>query len=294
MKQKLFKGVCTALVTPFLRDEINYPLLDQLIQRQIDAKIEAVVISGTTGESAVLSDLEKLRMIQRAKAYSANRCKIIAGTGSNSTTHAIALSQAAEQAGADGLLIVSPYYNKTTPAGLVKHFSMIAEAVTIPIIIYNVPSRTGLDIPVSVCQELSQIPNIIGIKEANPDVKKALQIAKDCPNDFSVWSGNDETTVPMISIGGCGVISVVSNLFPEIVQAMALAALDGDFDTASALQIKLLPLIQVLFSQVNPIPVKAAMSLLGLDCGECRMPLMPPDKTLLEALKPALSAVQNI
>lgn len=291
MNSCLFKGVCTALVTPFLHDEINYPMLDQLVQRQIDAKIEAVVVSGTTGESAVLSDVEKLSLIQRAKEYASGRCKIIAGTGSNNTAHAVALSKAAEQAGADGLLVVSPYYNKTTADGLVKHYQMIAEAVQIPVIIYNVPSRTGMDIPVSVYQGLSKIPNIVGVKEANPDIRKMLTIRSECSKDFCIWSGNDELTIPAVSLGGMGVISVVSNLFPEIMQAMTLAALDGDFDTAAELQIKLVPLIRVLFSQVNPIPVKAAMALLGFDCGGCRMPLIPANPTLIEELKSALRTI---
>lgn len=273
MKNPFFTGACTALVTPFLNGEVNYPMLEQLLRRQLDAGIGAVVICGTTGESPTLSDQEKLEMFRRAKDYVGSRCKIIAGTGSNSTEHAIALSAAAEKLGVDGLLLVSPYYNKATADGLYAHYSAIAAAVHIPCILYNVPSRTGVDIPVSVYRRLSRIPNIAGVKEASTDIVKIARILLSCPDSFSVWSGNDDQAVPVMALGGQGVISVLSNVAPVETQAMALAALDGDFDTASALQIQLLPLIEELFSEVNPIPVKAAMKLLGYDCGDCRLPL---------------------
>ena len=198
---------------------------------------------------------------------------VIAGTGSNSTEHAVALSQAAEAMGVDGLLVVSPYYNKATPGGLVEHYSTIAGAVHIPIILYNVPGRTGVDIPVNIYQQLSRIPKIAGVKEASADITKIARIKAECPADFAVWSGNDDQIVPVMSLGGLGVISVLSNVEPVKTQAMAKAALDGDFDTAAALQIELLPLIELLFCEVNPIPVKAAMKLMGYDCGNCRLPL---------------------
>ena len=285
MNNPLFTGVCTALVTPFLNGKINYPLLERLLARQIAAGVRAIVVSGTTGESATLSDGEKLELISRAKQFVGKDCLIIAGTGSNSTEHTIELSKAAEQAGADGLLLVSPYYNKATPDGLLQHFSAAAFSISLPVILYNVPSRTGLDIPVSVYRQLSSISNIAGVKEAGTDLGKILSIRAECPDDFYVWSGNDDLTVPIMSIGGVGAISVLSNLYPELTQAMAEAALDGDFDTAADLQIRFQPLIRALFSQVNPIPVKAAMKLLGFDCGPCRLPLTGASEDTLQQLK---------
>ena len=288
MNQKpFFTGVCTALVTPFLRGEVNYPMLERLLQYQMDAGIKNIVICGTTGESPTLSDTEKLELFRRAKGYVGEKCRIIAGTGSNCTEHAVALSRAAEQTGVDGLLLVSPYYNKATAQGLFAHYSAIAAAVHIPCILYNVPSRTGVDIPVEVYQLLSRIPNIAGVKEAGGDIVKIAKIRAACAG-FPVWSGNDDQIVPVMSLGGAGVISVLSNVAPEKAKAMADAALDGDFDTASALQIGLLPLIQSLFSQVNPIPVKAAMKEIGFDCGPCRLPLTDLSPEKLEQLKAVL------
>lgn len=273
MKNPVFTGVCTALVTPFLNGQVNYPMVEQLIRRQIEAGVPAIVLCGTTGESPTLSDTEKLELFRRAKEYAGNKCKIIAGTGSNSTEHAVELSKAAEAAGADALLVVSPYYNKANQEGLWAHYLSIAHAVNIPIILYNVPSRTGVDIPVSVYLRLSAIPNIVGVKEASNDISKISRIRKTCPRDFYIWSGNDEQIVPVMSMGGAGVISVMSNVCPAETAAMTAAALAGDFDTASALQCELLPLIELLFCDVNPIPVKAAMKLIGYDCGNCRLPL---------------------
>lgn len=288
MKKSLFTGACTALVTPFLNGKVNYPMLEQLLKRQLDAGIRAVVICGTTGESPTLSDEEKLELFRRAKEYVGDRCTVIAGTGSNSTEHALLLSQAAEHMGADGLLIVTPYYNKATPEGLVAHYRAIAASVHIPVIVYNVPSRTGVDIPLSVYRDLSGIPNIIGTKEASTDITKVARIRASCPSDFHVWSGNDDQAVAVMSLGGQGVISVLSNVLPVETQAMAEAALAGDFDTAAELQIRMLPLIELLFCEVNPIPVKAAMKLLGYDCGICRMPLTPMGAENLERLRKAL------
>lgn len=288
MKKPLFTGVCTALVTPFLGDAVNYPLLELLLGRQIAAGIEAVVLCGTTGESPTLSDCEKLEIFRRCARYAGGRCKIIAGTGSNDTRHAVALSAAAEAAGADALLVVSPYYNKATPEGLLTHYSAIAGAVHIPVIVYNVPSRTGVDIPVSVYRELSKIPNIAGVKEACTDMGKIEKIRANCPDSFALWSGNDDLTAPIIALGGQGVISVLSNVLPEQTQALARAALDGDFDTAADLQLRLLPLTEALFREVNPIPVKAAMKLVGYDCGSCRLPLTPASSETVAKLKEIL------
>ncbi len=275
MTKPFFTGVCTAMVTPFVNGTINHPLLEELLGRQVAAGIQGVVLSGTTGESASLSDDEKLMLICHAKAAVPEDFRIIAGTGSNDTSHAVALSQEAEAAGADALLVVTPYYNKATPQGLIAHYEAIASAVRIPIILYNVPTRTGVDIPVSVYRHLSQVPNIAGVKEATSDIGKIARILRDCPKEFSLWSGNDNMTVPIIALGGQGVVSVASNIDPVRMEAMCSAALDGDFDTAADLQLTMLDLMEGLFMEVNPIPVKEAMGMLGYDCGPCRLPLTP-------------------
>lgn len=273
MKNPVFTGACTALVTPFLDDKINFPLVEQLLRRQIDAGIRAVVLSGTTGESPTLSDKEKFELFKRAKDYVGDNCTVIAGTGTNSTEHAIHLSEAAEEAGVDALLVVSPYYNKGNAEGLFSHFMSIAHAVSIPVILYNVPSRTGVDIPISVYKRLRVLPNIAGVKEASTDITKVAHIRSICGEDFHIWSGNDDQIVPVMSLGGKGVISVLSNVFPEETVAMTEAALAGDFDTAADLQCRLMPIIDLLFKDVNPIPVKYAMRYAGFDCGQCRLPL---------------------
>ena len=288
MNHPFFSGVCTALVTPFLKDTVNYPMLEQLLRRQYNAGIRALVICGTTGESATLTDEEKLTMFRYAKKSMPEDLRIIAGTGSNSTVHAIALSQAAQDAGADALLVVSPYYNKATPEGLYLHYAAIASSVQIPVILYNVPSRTGVDIPVEVYRRLSQIPNIAGVKEASSDIRKLARIRSQCPDHFTVWCGNDDLAVAAMALGAKGLISVVSNIEPEITGSMIGAALDGDFDTATALQLSLLPLIDALFQEVNPIPVKAAMAMIGYDCGNCRMPLCSPSEETSALLKDLL------
>lgn len=275
MKKPVFSGVCTALVTPFFEDKVNYPLVEQLLRYQMDAGIKAITLAGTTGESPTLTDEEKTELFRRGKAFTGNRCKIIAGTGSNSTKHSVELSIAAEESGADGLLVVSPYYNKANPDGLIRHYQAIAEAVNIPIILYNVPTRTGVDIPVTVYRELSVLPNINGVKEACTDIHKIAKIRASCPKDFYIWSGNDDQIVPVISLGGHGVISVLSNLCPADTIAITECALDGDFDSAGALQCAVLPLIELLFAEVSPIPVKYAMRYAGFDCGPCRLPLGP-------------------
>lgn len=285
MKKPLFSGVCTALVTPFLGQEVNYPLMEQLLRRQLDAGIKAIVLCGTTGEASTLTDEEKLAIFRRAKEYVGKDCLIIAGTGSNNTSHARILSLEAEACGVDGLLLVSPYYNKANPDGLVRHYTAIAESVHLPVILYNVPSRTGLDMPVAVYAQLSNVPNIAGVKEASADITKITKIRHACGAALPVWSGNDDQITPVISLGGCGVISVLSNVAPVDTLIMVEAALDGDFDTAAAIQGQLQPLVDALFSDVNPIPVKAAMRLLGYDCGTCRLPLGELSEEKLRNLK---------
>ncbi len=284
MKKPVFTGVCTALVTPFLNGDVNFPMMEQLLKRQLDSGIRSVVLSGTTGEAPTLSDTEKTQLIKRAKAYTGNSCQIIAGTGTNSTKHAIHLSVEAQNAGADAILVVSPYYNKGNQDGLYSHFLAIAQSVDLPVILYNVPSRAGIDIPIPVYKKMCAQPNIIGVKEATSDITKIARIRATCSEDFYIWSGNDDLVVPTVSLGGKGVISVLSNLCPEEMVAMTDAALDGDFDTASALQCKLLPLIELLFSEVNPIPIKYAMRCAGYDCGDCRLPLGKISQTVQQKI----------
>ena len=287
MNQPLFTGLCTALVTPFLEGKVNYPLMEILLKRQLDAGVKTVVIAGTTGEAPTLTDDEKLELFRRCKEYVGNRMQIIAGTGSNCTEHAVWLSKEAEKCGVDGLLVVSPYYNKATADGLVAHYLAVAHSAKLPVIVYNVPSRTGVDIPVHVYKTLSHIPNIAGVKEASSDIGKIAQIRSEC-GDLPIWAGNDEMITPVIALGGKGVISVLSNVLPRETKYLVDAALDGDFDTAAALQGKLLPLMKLLMCEVNPIPVKEAMHAIGFDCGKCRLPLTAMGKDNREKLRALL------
>ena len=271
MKRRIFSGLCTALVTPLSVDGIDFTMLEQLIDGQIEAGTEAIVLAGTTGESPTLTHAEKLELFREGVRMAAGRCRIIAGTGSNSTKAAVDLSREAQDCGVDGLLVVTPYYNKATQPGLVKHYRAICEAVEIPVIAYNVPSRTGVDISVDTCMGLAEIPNLVGIKEACGDISKVVRILAD--TELAVWSGNDDQTVPVMALGGAGVISVASNVIPKQMHELTAAALRGDFVKAAALQRKYQKLMDLLFCQVNPIPVKAAMRMIGMDCGQCRMPL---------------------
>lgn len=280
MEKQLFTGVCTAMVTPFINDTINYPLLERMLERQIISGISAVVLSGTTGEAPALSNNEKREMIARSKTFVGQDCMIIAGTGTNSTEHAVAMSRQAEDAGADALLVVTPYYNKGNTDGLIKHYEAIAQSVDLPIILYNVPSRTGVDLSVNIYHELSKYANIVGVKEASSDITKISRIRYKCPESFHVWTGNDDLIVPSIALGGKGVISVLSNLCPEETVEMTNAALQGDYTTASAYQAALSSLIELLFCEVNPIPIKYAMRFAGFDCGNCRLPLGEISKTV--------------
>ncbi len=296
MKKRLFTGLCTALVTPFLEDRVNYPLLEVLIRRQIAAGAEAIVLCGTTGESATLTLEEKREIFTRGVRAAAGGCKIIAGTGSNNTASAMAQSRMAQECGVDGLLVVTPYYNKATQPGLVKHYAAIAEAVELPILAYNVPTRTGVDISPQTCRELARIPNIAGLKEANTDLSKVSRILADCGEELPVYAGNDDLTVPILSLGGAGVISVVSNVAPREMNSLVLSALAGDYPRAAAWQRRLLPLMELMFCQVNPIPVKAAMALVGYDVGPCRMPLddlTAENLARLEACLKKLDGTQN-
>ena len=273
MKKPLFTGVCTALVTPFENGQIHYEMLETLLHRQIRAGITSVVIGGTTGESPTLSDTEKITLFRRCKEIVGEKCQIIAGTGSNNTSHSVELSIAAGEAGADALLVVSPYYNKATAEGLLRHYHSICKATSLPVIVYNVPGRTGLDIPVRVYSELSKFFNIAGVKEASADITKIARIRQKCGDDLPVWSGNDDQIVPVMALGGAGVISVLSNIIPSQTKEICDAASKCEYAKAAKLQCQYLPLIDFLFCEVNPIPVKAMLKEIGFDCGSCRLPL---------------------
>ena len=274
MKKVIFKGCATALVTPFTNDGINFEELRKLIEFQILEGIDALVICGTTGESSTMSLAEKKSVIDFSVKVANGRVPIIAGTGGNNTADAVAMSKYAESVGADGLLLVTPYYNKTTQKGLIAHFSKIAESVNIPIILYNVPSRTGLNIEPEICLELSKIPNIVAIKEASGNISQVAKIANLCNDELTIYSGNDDQILPILSLGGLGVISVLSNVYPKFVHEMVMDYLTGNWQKATASQIYSLPLINALFSEVNPIPIKYALNKIGFNCGIPRLPLV--------------------
>ncbi len=274
MKKVIFKGCATALVTPFTNDGINFEELRKLIEFQILEGIDGLVICGTTGESSTMSLVEKKSVIDFSVKVANGRVPIIAGTGGNNTADAVAMSKYAESVGADGLLLVTPYYNKTTQKGLIAHFSKIAESVNIPIILYNVPSRTGLNIEPETCLELSKIPNVVAIKEASGNISQVAKIANLCNDELTIYSGNDDQILPILSLGGLGVISVLSNVYPKFVHEMVMDYLTGNWQKATASQIYSLPLINALFSEVNPIPIKYALNKIGFNCGIPRLPLV--------------------
>lgn len=269
----MFKGSGVAIVTPFKDDEINFKKLGELLEWHISEGTDAIIICGTTGESATMSNEEQKQAIKFTVELVNKRIPVIAGTGSNNTKHSIELSQYAEEVGADGLLIVTPYYNKTTQRGLIEHYTAIANKVSIPIIIYNVPGRTGLNILPKTIFELSKHPNIRGVKEASGNIAQVAEIARLCSNNFYIYSGNDDMIVPLLSLGGHGVISVVANILPKDTHNIVKYFLEGDLESAKNLQLVMKPLIDALFIEVNPIPVKEAMNILGLEVGPCRLPL---------------------
>lgn len=277
MKKILFEGSGTALATPFDKNnQVNLAEFTKLINFQIQNKTDALIVCGTTGESSTMTKEEKISLIKCAINTSKNSSHpipIIVGTGSNSTSTAIEMSQLAENLGADGLLIVTPYYNKTTQAGLIKHYLEIAKNVSIPIILYNVPSRTGVNIEPQTCLELSKQENIVAIKEASGNISQVLEIASLCGEDLNIYSGNDDQILPILSVGGIGVISVLSNIKPEFTHNLVYEFLSGNISKSQEMQQKALPLIKALFSEVNPIPVKETLNLIGFDFGEPRLPL---------------------
>lgn len=269
----IFTGSGVALITPFNeKNEINFEKLRELLEYHIANRTDAVIVTGTTGESATMSDEEKLAVIKFSVDVVRGRIPVIAGTGSNNTKHAVWLSQEAEKLGADALLVVTPYYNKGNENGIYNHYKEIAENVKIPIILYNVPGRTGVNLSVNLVKELSRLKNIDAIKEASGNISYAAEIARAVP-EIDIYSGNDDMTVPLLSIGGKGVISVSANILPEIVHNMVMAFLNKDTDKARELQLKYNDLVNALFIEVNPVPVKEAMNFLGYGVGECRLPL---------------------
>ncbi len=269
----IFTGSGVALITPFNeKNEINFEKLRELLEYHIANRTDAVIVTGTTGESATMSDEEKLAVIKFSVDVVRGRIPVIAGTGSNNTKHAVWLSQEAEKLGADALLVVTPYYNKGNESGIYNHYREIAENVKIPIILYNVPGRTGVNLSINLVKELSRLKNIDAIKEASGNISYAAEIARAVP-EIDIYSGNDDMTVPLLSIGGKGVISVSANILPEIVHNMVMAFLNKDTDKARELQLKYNDLVNALFIEVNPVPVKEAMNFLGYGVGECRLPL---------------------
>lgn len=274
MKEIIFEGCGTAISTPFTNDNVNFEEFGKLLENQIKNKVDAIIVCGTTGESATMTEKEKKETIKFAIDKVNKRTKVIIGTGSNNTQSAIEMSKYAESVGADGLLVVTPFYNKTTQKGLIEHYKVIANSVDLPIIMYNVPSRTGVNILPETCLELSKIDNIVGIKEASGDISQVAKIANLCKDNLSIYSGNDDQIIPVLSLGGKGVISVLSNIMPEYTHNMTKKYLNGDIEEARKMQLDVLDLISALFSEVNPIPVKYALNLLGYDYGKPRLPLI--------------------
>lgn len=292
----LFKGSGTAIVTPFTESgEINFPKLEELINFQLDNKTDAIIICGTTGEASTMSHEEHVETIRFTVEKVAKRVPVIAGTGSNCTSTAIYLSKEAKEAGADGLLLVSPYYNKTTQKGLIAHFTAIAEAVDLPVILYNVPGRTGCNIlPATVAELAEKVPNIVGIKEASGNLSQVAEVMYLTKGKIDLYSGNDDQILPVLSLGGKGVISVLSNIAPRQTHDIVMNYLEGNTAESTRLQLELLPLIQALFIEVNPIPVKAALNIMGMEAGPLRMPLIEMEPAHREALIKAMNECKLI
>ena len=272
-KKTIFTGSGVAIITPFTNNEVNYEQLGRLIDYQIDNSTDAIVICGTTGESSTLTDEEHRECIRFAVERTAGRVPVIAGTGSNDTDYAISLSKYACEVGADALLLVTPYYNKATPKGLIHSFTAVADAVTKPIILYNVPSRTGVNITLPVYKELAKHERIVAVKEASGNISQIAAVAAECGDSLDIYSGNDDQIVPILSLGGKGVISVLSNVMPAQTHDIVALFMQGKVKESAALQLKLLDLINSLFCEVNPIPVKTAMAALGFCSEEMRLPL---------------------
>ena len=285
MKETIFKGCGTAIATPFTEDGINFEEFGKLLEEQVEAGVDAIIVCGTTGESSTMSEKEKKETIKFAVDKVAKRTKVIAGTGSNNTKSAVEMSKYAEEIGADALLVVTPYYNKTTQKGLVEHYKVIAEAVSLPIIMYSVASRTGVNILPETCLELSKIENIVAIKEASGNISQVAKIAALCSDNLDIYSGNDDQIIPVLSLGGKGVISVLSNIMPKYTHDMTYKYFNGEVEKASKMQLGVIDLIDALFSEVNPIPVKYALNLKGYNFGKPRLPLIELSEKNKEKMK---------
>lgn len=281
----LFKGSGVALVTPFKNNGLDYEKLGELIDWHIENKTDSIIICGTTGEASTMSEEEKKEAIKFTVDKVNKRIPVIAGTGSNNTYHAVELSKYAQDVGADGLLVVTPYYNKCTQNGLIEHYKVIASSVTLPIILYSVPGRTGVNIHPETVKILSQIENVVAIKEASGDISQVAEIARLCGEDFYIYSGNDDMIVPILSLGGQGVISVVANILPEDTHNMVMYYLNGKVNESRKLQLHMNGLINSLFIETNPIPIKTAMNLMDMDVGELRLPLTNMSEDNLNILK---------
>lgn len=294
MKKILFKGVGSAVPTPFDENGVNISEFRKFLQFQIDNNVDALIVCGTTGESSTMTRDEKIIAINCALEFANEKIPVIVGTGSNNTREAIEMSKIAERLGADGILVVTPYYNKTTQRGLIAHYKDIAESVSLPIILYNVPSRTGVNIEPQTCLKLSKIDNIVAIKEASGNISQVAQISNLCGDNLYIYSGNDDQIVPICSLGGIGVISVLSNIKPKFVHDMVYDFLDGNIDKARKMQLNVLPLINSLFSEVNPIPVKYALNELGFNFGVPRLPLVEFSDTNKKVLRQYLKADYHV
>ena len=289
MKKTIFQGSGVAIVTPMNSDgSINYKVFEEIIEFQISNETDSIIVCGTTGESATLNHEEHCKVIQYCVEKVNGRVPVIAGTGNNDTKYALELSLEAQKLGVDALLSVTPYYNKTSQSGLIKHYNYIADGVDLPIILYNVPSRTGCNIIPETYLELSKHPNIVGIKEANGDISSVVKTISICVDNIDIYSGNDEQAIPIMSVGGKGVISVFANICPKISHDICSKFLNGDIKESNKIQREYYELMSDLFCDVNPIPVKAAMNILGFECGECRMPLDNLNSSNFEKLKNAM------
>lgn len=286
MKDIIFKGCATAIVTPFNKEnKINFDEFRRLVDFQIDNKVNAIVVCGTTGEASTLSKEEKQELIKYCVKVVNKKVPVIAGVGSNYTKDVIENEIYAERVGVDGLLVVTPYYNKTTQAGLIEHFKVIAENTNLPLILYNVPSRTGIDIVPNTYFELSKIKNIVATKEASGDISKMLRIRNLCKDNLNIYSGNDDQIIPFLSLGGVGVISVLSNIMPKFTSEMIEKYFNKEIEEASNMQIKVANLIELLFKEVNPIPIKESLNILGFNVGKPRLPLVECSTKLKEKLE---------
>ena len=286
----IFTGAGVALVTPMNADgSVNFEKMKELIEFQIANDTDALIICGTTGEATTISDEDQIECVRFAKEVAAGRVPVIAGAGSNDTAHCIELAQACEKAGADGVLLVTPYYNKATQKGLILHYTAIANSINIPIILYNVPGRTGCNLAPKTVAELAKVKNIVAVKEASGNLSQVAEIAALCGPDFDIYSGNDDQILPVLSLGGKGVISVLSNVAPKETHDMVAKFLDGDVQGAIKLQLGAIELISALFCEVNPIPVKTALNLMGYEVGSCKLPLCDMEPKNLETLRTAMT-----